>query len=139
VRDRALFGTLAGIYRSVPGGVEEFTEPNAQAFDHAVETVRRRVEAVDPEELDGLEEDIEEIEDKWSSGRYDRWQELKTENMDEPTPLMFQWGAEEPDYWSGDSFRVPTSMRSVDKECKIEIVGHYGEYGDEGKAKRNGR
>lgn len=139
VRDRALFGTIAGIYRSIPGGVEEFMEPNMQAFDHAVETVRQRVEAVDPEELDGFEEDIRDIEDKWSSGRYDRWQELKTENMDEPTPLMFQWGAEEPDYWSGDSFRVPTSMRSVDKECKLEIVGHYGEYGDEGKAQRNGR
>lgn len=54
--------------------------------------------------------------------------ELKPENFDSPTPLMHPTGAESSDEWSGGTFEVPTSMRSVDAQCKVRIVGTYSGY-----------
>ena len=70
------------------------------------------------------------IYEDWNTSDYDRWFELKPENFDPPTPLMHPTGAGSSDAWSGGTFEVPTSMRSVDAQCKVRILGTYGGYGD---------
>lgn len=133
VRERALFGTLIGIYRSVDDDDSEaFRYPEETSYQLAAEAIRKRVEAVDPHELEGTIEDLEEIHESWKSSDYDRWFELKPENFDHPTPLMHPTGAESSDKWSGGTFEVPTSMRSVDAQCKVRIVGTYNGYSNTG-------
>lgn len=129
VRDRALFGTLIGIYRSVDEeDSEAFRSPEERAFSLAAETILSRIEKVDPHELAGAKQDIEAIRAIWQESDYDRWFELKPDNLDRPTPLMHPSGSKTSDAWSGGTFDVPTSMRSVDAQCKLRIVGSYGEY-----------
>ena len=131
VRDRALFGTLIGIYRSVDDDDSgAFRYPEEAAYEFAASTIRNRVKKVDPSELQGTEADLDDIREYWKDGPSDywRWSELKPENLDPTTPLMHPTGAESSDEWSGGTFEVPTSMRSVDAQCKVRIVGNYGGY-----------
>lgn len=129
VRDRALFGTMIGIYRSVDDDDSEaFRYPEEAAYELAANAICKRVEEVDPHELLGTEADLDEIYECWKASDYDRWFELKPENFDPPTPLMHPTGAESSDEWSGGTFEVPTSMRSVDAQCKVRIVGTYSGY-----------
>lgn len=128
VRERALFGTLAGIYRSVDDDPEAFKYPEKTSYEFAAEVIRKRVKAVDPHEFEGTVEDLEEIRERWGNSDYERWSELKPENFDSPTPLMHPTGAESSDKWSGGTFEVPTSMRSVDAQCKVRILGTYSGY-----------
>lgn len=136
VRDRALFGTTVGIYRSLTEGVidDAYERPEEDQFERAVDAVRRRILKVEPEELDGFEEDIRDIQAQWETGDFERWDELRPEGMLPPTPLMHPRGADESDQWSGSTFEVPTSMRSVDQECRLAIVGAYGGYERSGNA-----
>lgn len=135
VRDRALFGTLVGIYRSMD---EEdsptFRSPEERAFSLAAETILSRIEKVDPQELAGAEQDIETIRSIWQESDYERWSELKPDNFNPLTPLMHPLGNKMSDMWSGGTFDVPTSMRSVDAQCKLRIIGSYDDY-YEGEAK----
>lgn len=132
VRDRALFGTLAGIYRSiVSNDSEAFRVPEDDAYGFAAKTIIGRVSKVDPREREGTEEDLRDIHDIWEQYDYERWYELKPEDLDSRTPLMHPLGAQASDDWGGGTFDVPTSMRSVDSQCKVRIVGAYGGYGEE--------
>lgn len=140
VRDRALFGTLAGIYLSeVDKSVRApYAYPDGEAFSFAEETVLDRVERVDPDEVEGTEADIEYYRKTWENNDYGRWCELKPENFDPVTPLIHPRGAEKSEAWSGGTFEVPTSMRSVDSECRIRIVGTYRGYDRRNGWRNNG-
>lgn len=140
VRDRALFGTLAGIYLSaVDESVQApYAFPDDEAFSIAEETVLDRVERVDPDEAEGTEADIEYYRHIWETNDYGRWCELKPENFDPVTPLIHPRGAEESEAWSGGTFEVPTSMRSVDSECRVKIVGTYAGYDRQYSWRKNG-
>lgn len=137
VRDRALFGTLIGIYRSIDDDDSTaFRYPEKTAYEFAANAILKRVKEVDPHELQGTKTDLDEIFKRWKASDYDRWFELKPENFDPPTPLMHPTGAETSDEWSGGTFEVPTSMRSVDTQCKVRIVGTYSGYNNtEGDSK----
>lgn len=130
VRDRALFGTLVGIYRSLTDGVEDdaYAYPHEEAFDFAADTLIDRVDRVDPEESEGLEEDIERRRREWETGHFQRWDELNHKNPKPLVPLMHPAGAKRLDEWGDDTFDVPTSMRNVDGECLVTLVGAYGGY-----------
>lgn len=139
VRDRALFGTLAGIYLSLTDGVVQnpYSYPDGEAFDYAADTVLERIRMVDPEEYMDAKKDIEDKRRKWESSDYGRWCELKPEGFDPVTPLIHPYGADVSDAWSGGTFDVPTSMRSVDSECKVRIVGSYSGYEANGGRRNN--
>lgn len=130
VRDRALFGTLIGIYRSVDQDNQAFLRPDEEAFSTAEKEIIDRVEKVDPPEVEGTKRDIHEISKRWKSSDYDRWSELKPEGLDPQTPLMHPTGAKTSEDWSGGTFEVPTSMRNVDAQCKVRIIGSYSDYGE---------
>ena len=89
-----------------------------------------RVKAVEPDELGHTKADLEEIYEQWNAHDYDRWEELKPKAFDTPMRLMHPLGANCSDDWSTNPFEVPTSMRSVDSECSVKIVGSYGSYGE---------
>lgn len=128
VRDRALFGTLIGIYRANTGDSGAYRKPDPAAFETAEHAILDRVERVDPTEKENTEKDIEQILSYWKSHEFDRWEELKPENFDSPTPLMHPLGAKTSGDWNSEPFEVPTSMRSVDAECSARIIGSYSPY-----------
>jgi hypothetical protein len=130
VRDRALFGTLIGIYQSVDQDDQAFLRPEEEAFSTAEKEIIDRVEKVDSPEVEGTKRDIHEISKRWKSSDYDRWSELKPEGLDPQTPLMHPTGAKTSEDWSGGTFEVPTSMRNVDAQCKVRIIGSYSDYGE---------
>ena len=130
VRYRALFGTLIGIYRAIAIAPDAYRKPEHSAFEIASRTILDRVNAVEPDELSHMEADLKAIYEQWSTHDYDRWEELKPEDFEAPTPLMHPLGANCSDDWSTNPFEVPTSMRSVDSECSVRIVGSYGSYGE---------
>ena len=131
VRDRALFGTMIGIYRSaeaIDSGAYRY--PAEASYELAAEAICKRVEKVDPHELQGAKDDLDDIYESWRSGDYDRWSELKPKDFDAPTPLMHPAGAEVSEDWSGGTFEAPTSLRNVDAQCDLRIVGAYCGYAD---------
>lgn len=130
VRYRALFGTLIGIYRAYTHRDDAYKAPDEIAFEAASQAILQRVERVDPDEVQSTKEDIGTIRTHWESHTFQRWEELKPENFDSPTPLMHPLGAQCSDDWGAEPFEVPTSMRSVDSECSVKIVGSYSSYAD---------
>ena len=130
VRYRALFGTLIGIYRAYTHRDDAYKVPDEIAFEAASQAILQRVERVDPDEVQSTKEDIGTIRTYWESHTFQRWEELKPENFDSPTPLMHPLGAQCSDDWGAEPFEVPTSMRSVDSECSVKIVGSYSSYAD---------
>ncbi len=126
VRNRALFGTLEGIYRSALDGSMERppADPDGPAFDRAVNAVIERVAKVDPEEREGTREDIQAILDRWRHANYGRWMELGSGSKKLECPLMRSPEVEVKDEWE-DSFVVPTSMRSVDSQCVMMMIKSY--------------
>lgn len=105
--------------------------PQEEAFEIAASTLLDRVERVDPEESAGLEEDVERRRHQWEQGHYQRWDELNHKDPKPMVPLMHPTGAKRLEEWGDDTFDVPTSMRSVDGECVVTLIGAYGGYGDE--------
>lgn len=130
VRYRALFGTLIGIYRAIATAPDAYRKPDKSAFEIASKAILSRVNAVEPDELGHTEADLRAIYEQWNTHDYDRWEELKPEAFDAPTPLMHPLGANCSNDWSTNPFEAPTSMRSVDSECSVRIVGSYGSYGE---------
>lgn len=127
VRDRALFGTLAGIYESVAyhDNPESYRYPLEDAFSFAEEAILRRVRTVDVGEADETKADLDEIKEWWSQHTYQRWEELNPEKLGPNTPLMHPLGADTHEDWGDSVFEVPTSLRSVDAECRVTIIGSY--------------
>lgn len=130
VRYRALFGTLVGIYRANVNSADAYRKPDSAGFEIASQAILQRVRKVDPDEVNSTEDDIEAIRSYWQAHSFDRWEELKPENFDSSTPLMHPLGALCSDDWSAEPFEVPTSMRSVDSECSVKIVGSYAPYAE---------
>lgn len=129
VQDRALPGTLIGIYRSRPGA--GFKSPDGDAIAYARDVVLERVGRVDPDEVASVRRRVDEYEEKWERYTYDRWASLTphpdVERDDAKTPLMRLRGGE--DIWEGRAFEVQASMRSVGAECSLHIIQDYGEEG----------
>lgn len=130
VRYRALFGTLVGIYRTSTHSEDACRRLDNEGFKIASQAILQRVEKVDPSEVQSVQDDIDTIRAYWETHSFDRWEELKPENFDSPTPLMHPLGAQCSDDWAAKPFEVPTSMRSVDAECSVKIVGSYAPYAE---------
>lgn len=128
VRYRALFGTLIGIYRATVQHNDAFRKPDEIGFETASQAILQRVEKVDPDEVPSTKNDIEVIRYHWETHDFDRWEELKPERFDPPTPLMHPTGSQHSEDWGAEPFDVPTSMRSVDSECVVKIIGSYAPY-----------
>ena len=132
VRDRAMPGTLIGMYRVSNRDDSCINKPDDGSISIIKDKILDRIELIDPEEIDDAFEQIDDIVDHWWSYDHDRWQELNTdrEKMGEQIPLIHPRGADVPDDWGNAGFELPTSMRSVDQECKVGVIGRYGLFDD---------
>ena len=132
VRDRAMPGTLIGMYRAYDRDDSRINHPDDELLSTIKNKIVSRIKAIDPEEVDDAYEQIDDIVDHWRDYTHDRWQELNTdrEKMGEQIPLIHPRGADIPPDWGDAGFELPTSMRSVDQECKVGVIGRYGSFND---------
>ena len=121
-------GTLFGLYRSASPSQKNPSNPDEERVKAAKAIINARISNVDAEESQASLEQIDEIVEEWESQDSSRWECLSPEPMreiDEPLPLMHPRGGKTNPAWGSLSFEVPTSMRSVDEECKVSIIGRY--------------
>ncbi len=124
VRERALPGVLFGMYRAERPDAKNPNNPDPAILDDICKRIECRVGRVDVAEKEKAASQLAGIIEEWKSQDYSAWESLK-EFPDAPLPLMHPLGGKEHEEWLGRSFEVPTSMRSVDEECKVSIIGWY--------------
>ena len=127
VRDRAMAGTVIGMYRSDQSSDHGYNSPPNDAIEHIKQIVSDRVGIVDPSEVEDACKQIDELVDHWNAYDHDRWQELNVDRirMQDSIPLIYPRGIEPLPSWGKAGFAIPTSMRSVDQECKVAVRGRY--------------
>ncbi|MDE0074843.1 MAG: hypothetical protein OXU32_12875 [Gammaproteobacteria bacterium] len=130
VRDRALHALIVTLIRYW-GDNNLRRRPDAPLQEDLVDRVRsvirKRIEEVDPEELDAALDDFSYIIGRWHAtqpGRYGRFGP-----QDEETPLMYPFGTEPLPGWDAAACEPPwptaSSMRSVDADCELGVIGYY--------------
>ena len=124
VLDRALHAVMAGYVRQ-RGDESQSHSPYPypeDLIDSIGDVIRRRIEAVDKEELDDFVEIFNKRKEEWR-----RWQRTQwgTFGQAGPNALLRQAGS----YVASDqkvlSWPTPTSVRNVDAECESEITSLY--------------
>lgn len=128
VRQRAMPGTIFGLQRSKNPGAASANIKSADEIADIKERVRDRILEIDESELADAMNQLDVISEYWASQDYSRWENLKLEPFSEndaPLPLMHPRGGKTNPEWGDCSFEVPTSMRSVDEECRVSVIGRY--------------
>lgn len=127
VRDRAMPGTLIGMCRSLTSSDNAYNDPRLKDIKIAKGAIVDRVKSIDEDEAVATEAQIDAIVQHWQDFTHERWEELNSdrEKMGEKTPLMYVRGATVPEDWQERSFAVPTSMRNVEGECRVQVVSYY--------------
>lgn len=124
VLDRALHAIMSGYVRQ-RGDESQSHSPYPypeDLIDSIRDIIRRRIEAVDGEELSTFEEIFDKRRDEWR-----RWQRTQwgTFGRVDPNALLRQAGAYVASEQKFLSWPTPTSVRNVDAECETEITSLY--------------
>ena len=124
VLDRALHAIMSGYVRQ-RGDESQSHSPYPypeDLIDSIRDVIRRRIEAVDKEEVNNFEEIFNKRQDEWR-----RWQRTQwgTFGRIDPNALLRQAGAYVPIEQKFTSWPTPTSVRNVDAECESEITSLY--------------
>ena len=127
VRDRAMPGTVIGMYRANHKLDSDINDPNPEDTDMIKSRILQRVKLIDPDEVDDTEEQIDDILEHWHSYRHERWEErnIEKDKIGDAVPLVYPRGVQPLDCWGDAGFPLPTSMRNVDKECEVTVLGRY--------------
>ena len=129
VRERALHALVVILCRFWGDG-ELRDRPSQPPSDELVqrikESIRERVNSVDPAEWPGTEALIDEIIHRWSTTRPSRYGGFGP--PDEEIPLMYPAGGQQHPHWQNWPYATPSSMRNVDAECAARpLLGGYGD------------
>ena len=129
VRERALHALVVILCRF--WGDEQLRErpdqpPRNELVQRIKESIRERVQVVDPSEWSSTEALIDEIIQRWSTTRPSRYGDFG--RLDEDIPLMYPAGGQQHPDWQDWPYATPSSMRNVDAECSARPLLHgYGE------------
>lgn len=122
VLDRALHAVLVSFVRqNGPSSIAPWPVPH-QLIDEAYSLLAGRVLSVDKEEAQTLERVFEERRSEWQSWQRRIWQSW---GADEEVPLLRRAGEYATRAAAQVSWSTPTSLRSVDAECRAEVSLRY--------------
>lgn len=128
VRERALHALVVILCRF--WGDSELRDrpsqpPSSELVQRIKESIRERVNSVDPAEWRGTEAMIDEIIQKWSTTRPSRYGDFG--QPVEELPLMYPAGGQQHPSWYNWPYATPSSMRNVDAECAARpLFNGYG-------------
>jgi hypothetical protein len=134
--ERALHAVITALIRQeFDGSIAEKPWPLPTKELSIVEKILRdRVEAVDSDQLPDFDRRFKRLVSEWEVWHPDAWKKQAT---DTPPALLRYAGSYYPPVWTTRSWSTPTSMRSVDAECRPEITQLYTEQNvAEAEAKR---
>ncbi len=122
LRERALHAIMIGIMR-LEGDKAFNADPPRLPDNHTLECVysviRKRVEAVDSNELEAMLNRMDEVLRDWEDWGPQKFQDFTA--MD-AVPLMFPSGTMRNEAWGNRGLSTPTSMRSVDSSCEAYVL-----------------
>lgn len=130
VRERALHALLVTFLRFL-GDQALRRRPDApipgQLVSEIKETILRRVEIVDPDEVAATERYLDHVLGRWKGWPPPRYGDFRP--PDEEVPLMYPYGTERLPAWGGQSrqppWATPSSMRNVDATCGLGLIDNY--------------
>lgn len=124
LRARALYALIIGILRlesDEKGYKDPPKYPKQDTIDRITKIILSRVAAVEADELEETENQIKEFFDEWHSTKdYQRYSAFNS--ADDKTPLMIPADMKRNEKWYDRGYYVPTSMRSVDTTCDVELL-----------------
>jgi hypothetical protein len=124
LRDRALKAVLVGLarYLTVEAAVEDPQVIDDTGFNVVREILRKRVNAVDAEELNGTMQQLDDAIQNWLDRNPQRYSSPRNNEI---TPLVKMAGSAQNPNWSNQVWDVPTSMRNVDASCTVKGIFSY--------------
>lgn len=130
VRERALHAIMIGILRMEQD--ENYNEtkpkiPSNSMLNHVMDVIRKRIESVDPDEMDDAEARMKWVLQQWEDYSPDVWgpEYNRDFSFTNKVPLMYPAGRYKNNAWGKAGIKTPTSMRSVDSSCEGEITTRY--------------
>jgi len=130
VRERALHALIVTLARYWGDG-ELRQRPDPPPDEALIDRIRKvildRVQRVDEHEAESTGAMVEHIVAKWRTNPPSRYGGFGP--PDEEVPMMYPDGSEPPLQWEAQSRRppwpTPSSMRSVDASCELQVVQEY--------------
>ena len=130
VRERALHAIMIGILRMEQD--ENYNKskpqiPSDSILNHVRDAIRKRITAVDPDELEDAETRMDWVLQQWEDYSPDVWDPKYNRDFSftNDVPLMYPAGRYKNNTWGKAGIKTPTSMRSVDSSCEGEITTRY--------------
>lgn len=121
---RALHAVMVAYIRQ-KGRIADTESPRtvpAYLIENIKNILERRVSVVDAQEKQNLLAELENRCIEWKVWNPDKWRAMPSSEI--PALLRYP-GIYYPDFWADRSWETPTSMRTVDAECKPEITQQY--------------
>lgn len=125
VRKRALAGILVGLYRAIMPDRKSPNNPSPDVLENLADVIVRRIGDVDPGEAGRAREELDHIIAQWVSEEFSVWKDYCFHGFKDELPLIHPTGSQDNPMWNSKSFEAPTSLRTVDKECKVAICSWY--------------
>jgi ATP-dependent helicase YprA (DUF1998 family) len=126
VRERALHALVVTLVRFW-GDQEERRHPSPPPRDTLLQKVRgvilKRVEKVDPDELDRTREELDEFIVEWKRSPQNKYGDFAPPTED--IPLMYPAGSQPLPEWLDRAIPTPSSMRNVDATCDAQTISAY--------------
>ncbi|MBC8556082.1 MAG: hypothetical protein H8D23_41235 [Candidatus Brocadiales bacterium] len=129
VVDRGLHAILVGLYQYFDPKARPHTPPSGEILAKITEIITSRISGVEDGEINEYKEKIEQIINYWDREDHTTWGKMNGYIGNQADiPLLYPFGKQIPDGLEKNVFQTPTSLRSVDAECRPEILDI--EYGD---------
>lgn len=115
---------VAYIRQTSPETLEPDPFPS-RAFDEAIRLLRERAEIAEPEEVSALDRFARDRARQWGGWERTKW-DANPAPFGDPIQGLMRFAGTLPDLDSRATiWDIPTSMRSVDAECRLEISQAY--------------
>jgi hypothetical protein len=125
VRERALAATFIAYLRNHINLDADRYSPsevlnNTDLIEEFKDYIKARLRIIDESEVSRALVEIDEIIRNWQQLNPNIFGDFKVNPAAAP-PLMIPFGKDMPENWVSKPFRIPSSMRNVDKESPIRI------------------
>ena len=100
---------------------EEILNKNPQVIDEVINIILDRVRKIEPEECENVKEQLDSIKKNWKKTRFKLYTPIIMQYSGSEPPCFYPNSVEEVKTTWTPSYPIPTSMRSVDSECRIDV------------------
>lgn len=119
LRERALAAIFVGLYRMMYGANNVCSIPNNNEYSTIKNIILDRVRLIDLDEIEDTENQLDDLYDEWKAWNPQKYTTPYL-NPDPEAPLIYALGTIKHPNWQSRGWGIPNSMRSVDRECRLD-------------------